>query len=111
MGLLKQPEECSMPVLRVDLQEGFRNDTVIVRVDGAEVYRKNGVTTRLPVGVAESFEVPTAKDDAGIEVDVPTKQQSASAGVQVTQHPYLGISFDASNHLILHPSSELFRYM
>jgi len=100
-----------MPALRVDLQEGFRNDTVIVRADGAEVYRKTGVTTRLPVGVAESFEIRTKKNEASIKIEVPTKKQSASAEVRVTQQPYLGVSFDSSDHLVLHPSSQLFRYM
>ena len=28
-----------MPILRIDLQEGFTNDTVVVRVNGREVFR------------------------------------------------------------------------
>ena len=100
-----------MPALRIDLQEGFRNDTVIVRADGAEVFRKAGVTTRPPVGVAESFEIQTPRDTTSISIDVPNRSQSASAEVQVSQTPYLGASFDVSGQLTFHPSAEMFRYM
>ena len=100
-----------MPTLRVDLQEGFRDDTVIVRVDGSEAARKTGVTTRPSAGVAESFEVQTAKDEASIEIEVPTRKQSASAELRVSQHPYLGVFFEADGKLAVRPSAELFRYM
>jgi hypothetical protein len=98
-----------MPRLRIDLQEGFNNDTVAVRVDGAEVFRKTGVKTRPPVGVAESFEVE-ASDPAHVEIEVATKQQSAAVDLHVSEFPYLGVS-SSGGGLELNPSRELFRYM
>ena len=100
-----------MAVLRIDLQEGFDNDTVVLRADGAEVWRKDKVKTRLPVGVAESFEVRTARDRATIEVQVPARRLTASVEIDVIQYPYLGVSIERGSKLILHPSRELFRYM
>ncbi len=98
-----------MPQLRIDLQEGFDNDTVVVRVDGPEVYRKSGVQTRVVVGVADSFEV-TARDPAHVEVEVVTKKQSAAIDVKTAEYPYLGVSSTRTG-LKLQPSKELFRYM
>jgi hypothetical protein len=99
-----------MPVLRVDLQEGFDNDTAVVRVDGREAWRKAGIKTRPPVGVAESFEVECAANKAHIEVDVPTRKQSGSLEMDVVEHPYLGVSL-GPDRLKFERSRELFRYM
>ena len=36
-----------MPQLRVALLEGFTGETVIIRVNGREVFRESGVKTRM----------------------------------------------------------------
>lgn len=98
-----------MPPLRIDLQEGFDNDSVAVRVDGAEVYRKTGVKTRPTVGVADSFEIE-ARDPAHVEIDVATKMHKVAIDLKVSEFPYLGVSC-ARGGLQLQPSRELFRYL
>ncbi len=46
-----------MVLLHIAFQEGFTDDTVVVRVNGREVFRKGSVKTRLQIGYADSFEV------------------------------------------------------
>jgi hypothetical protein len=36
-----------MSLLHIALQEGFNDDTVVIRVNGSEVFHKAGVKTRL----------------------------------------------------------------
>ncbi len=99
-----------MPAVRIDLQEGFHNDTVIVRIDGREVWSKGGVSTRLPVGVAESFEADSP-GHARLEVAVPTRGETGALDIDAGQYPYVGVSIMPDGRLHFQPSRELFRYM
>jgi hypothetical protein len=79
-------------LLQVDLQEGFANDLVIVRVNGTEVFRRAGVTTRLLLGYAEYFQVQVQQGSLDVEIVVPSRNLSRSASVRVSQESYLGVS-------------------
>lgn len=57
-------------VLRVRLGDGFRNDTVSVLVNGAQVFHKSGVSTNLAISRADSFEVGTDGGVLRVEVAV-----------------------------------------
>ena len=96
--------------LRIDLQEGFSGDTVIVTVDGSEVYRKSGVSTRLPVGVADSFEVQLDADQGRVSVDVATRGLTDATDIRPSKFPYLGVSL-SGGRIAFEPSAELFRYL
>lgn len=99
-----------MPVLRVDLQEGFDGDEVIVRVDGHEV-RRDGVTTAEAVGYAGSVEVEV--DDgttANVAVDVPTRGLGARTAAAVAGDVYVGASI-AGGDLALVVSAEPMGYL
>ncbi len=100
-----------MHSLRIDLQEGFSNDTVVVRVNGKESYRKSGVNTRLPVGVAESFEVQVDDDAARVEIRLENKGLSGILDLRPSEHPYVAISVTHEGQVTFQPSKELFRYM
>ena len=99
-----------MPTLRVDLQEGFKNDAVTVRVDGREVFRKSSVTTRSPVGVAESFGAATDGEVAKVGVEVTTRKLTGEREVNVGETAYLAVSIEG-DRVVFMPSRELFRYM
>lgn len=57
-------------MLRVRLGEGFQNNTVSVRVDGKEVYRKAGVSTNYAISHAGTVDVPTEAPQVRLEVAV-----------------------------------------
>lgn len=100
-----------MPVLHIALQEGFLDDTVEIHVDGREVFRKEGVTTRLQLGKADSFETTLEGDPATVRVTLPAKDVSETIVVpEVSSTVYLAVSIENGKvgHRI---SSEPFGYL
>lgn len=79
-------------VLHVDLQDGFDDEPVVVRVDGEKAYRSENVRTDYRISRADSFERPVVGKMALVEVSVPRRELSDSRRVDVTLTPYVGIS-------------------
>ena len=98
-----------MVVLHGALEEGFHRDVVEVGVGSRVVYRGDSVTTRLQIGLADTFEVTVDEDEVLIWVEVPTKSASATFAVRPASEPHIGISMEgeAVTHRI---SAEPFRY-
>jgi hypothetical protein len=79
--------------LRVDLQEGFADDEVDLRINGREALHKQGVTTKRMLGLATSAEIEVPEDGpVTVQVEVPTKHLSKSILLSVADSPHLGIS-------------------
>ena len=78
--------------MRIDLQEGFSNDTVEILVNGNVVLQKEGVTTKRMLGLALSSEIDVPDGTLDIEIKVPTKTLSKSTSVETSNTPNLGIS-------------------
>src|SRR3982751_6654979 len=93
-GCAPHAQEDSMQTLHVALQDGFKNDSVAVTVNGKEVYRKSGVTTNLSVSLADQFEAPVEGHTVRVDVTVSSKGLSQSAEVQVKETPYIAVSFN-----------------
>ena len=83
-----------MALLHIALQEGFRGDDVVVRVQGEEVFRKEDVTTRSQIGYADSFEVEAEGEEVKVEVLLPLKKLSETVMLQVPPTEYLGLSIN-----------------
>lgn len=69
--------------LSVKLRDGFSNNAVSIRVDGAEVYKKSAVSTDLTISFADKVEVPVQKPRVRVEVSVvggPTGGVDVSPG-------------------------------
>ena len=102
----KPRKESALAELQIDIQEGFEDDLVIVRVNGTEVFREEGVTTKLLLGAtdftsdnAPRVQVPEGSVD--VEVLVPSKNLSRTISVQASQKTYLGVSIqDGKIHFI-----------
>ena len=82
-----------MPKLTIDLQDGFLDDEVIVRVNGEEVERRPNVRTKRALGLAQSFDIKVPDGTVTVQVDVPTKGVSGTTEIQ---HPQLGVSLDGA---------------
>lgn len=81
-----------MAQLHVALQEGFEGETVVIRVAGKEVFRKDSVTTKLQIGFAESFEMNVEEGPVNLEIALPSKALSKAIDLQVTNTIYVGVS-------------------
>ena len=72
-----------MALLRIELGDGFKDDTVVVRINGAEAYSANDVTTKLLTSYADYFERDVPDGNVTIEIDVPTRGFSAVVSEEV----------------------------
>jgi len=100
-----------MPVLRVNLQEGFANDTVVVRVNGQEVFNKTSVKTRPQIGLANAFEVDVPEGSVDIQIALPLKNVSESFELQVSNPIHLGVSITHEGRITHQISQEPFGYL
>lgn len=99
-----------MVLLKIDLQDGFTDDLVIITVDGVEVYRREHVKTKLTLGYADSFTLDIPPGDAIVEVRLPSREIAQRIPIRLEESLSLGIFLD--DGLVSHRlSRERFRYM
>ncbi len=79
-------------LVHIAFQEGFTDDTGVVRVNGREVFRRGSVKTRLQIGYADSFEVTVEEGSVNVEVLLPLRNLSQTIVLQVSTAVYVGVS-------------------
>jgi hypothetical protein len=100
-----------MPIIHVALQEGFQGDSVKVSLDGAEVFRKDGVKTRMQIGKAASFDLPDITGPHNLRIDVISSNTHKSFPITVSANDlYVGISITQDGDITHNISEEPFRY-
>lgn len=100
-----------MPVIHVALREGFEGDSVSISLDGTEVFRKDGVKTRMQIGKAASFELPDKNGLYKLDVNITNRNTHVNFPVTVSANDlYVGISITPDGHITHTISEEPFRY-
>ncbi len=99
-----------MPQLRVALLEGFTGETVIIRVNGREVFRESGVKTRMQISRAATFDAEVPTGAARVEVEIPERGETARIEVPVAETAHLGISLSRAGKIEHSVQDEPFRY-
>jgi hypothetical protein len=101
-----------MAQLEIALHGGFADDEVIVQADGREVYRRDGVTTRMQIGLADSFAVDLSErlGDAPVRIAVTVRGIEASASVQPEETPFVAVSVRGGT-VTIEPSATPFGYL
>jgi hypothetical protein len=99
-----------MATLVIDLQDGFFADTVIISVNGEEIYHQQGVHTNLAISRADSTQIQVPAGSANIDISVPSKHLSGVVTLQVTTTLYVGISI-VDGTLEVRSSDQQFFYM
>ncbi len=99
-----------MPLLRVDLQDGFEGDEVVVRLDGAPVFHGEAVRTRMQVGVAEIVETPVDAGRHRLEIHLPQRDLAIEREIEVEGATHVGVSRDSTGHLTVAVQETPFRY-
>ncbi len=100
-----------MTSLHIALHDGFKDDTVAIRVNGEKVFEKSGVTTKMQISYADSFEVDVPEGNVNVDVNLPLKHLSSSTSLQVEAPVYLGIDLTLENTIDYRISQEPFRYL
>lgn len=92
--------------LNIKLREGFRNETVIVKVDNNEVYHSSNVNTDLSISYADAVTVTVDKPVINLEVEV-AQGKIMSKEIKVIESPFIEISLMDGNLVIREFSHEL----
>jgi hypothetical protein len=105
-----------MSTLHIALQEGFTHDDVRIDVAGAQVYSRQDVSTRLQLGLADSFDAPVdrahADDDRVIvHVALPTRHVEEEFVVPLGEATYVGISVNRDGGIRHRVSATPFGYV
>ena len=95
-----------MPLLQIDFEDGFDGDTVVVRAEGRELWRQEGVTTNAAISLAgiAHVEIP---ESAEVEVEIATRSLSATTQIDT---PYLEVEI-VDGDLAVTPSADLPRHL
>jgi hypothetical protein len=80
-----------MPVLHIDLRDGFKQDDVILYLGDQEPVRRSGVTTDLSISHAASFEVQASEGPSTLRIEVPKQHVSSSTSVDPVETPFVAI--------------------
>jgi hypothetical protein len=101
-----------MPLIHVAFQEGFQNDTVVVQLDGAEVYRRAGLKTRMQIGLAETFELDAAPGPTELRIEVLTQNADVRIPIEVPAvgDLYVGVSVTPDGVVSHKVTNQPFRY-
>ena len=99
-----------MALLHVAFQDGFSDDTVVALVNGEEVFRKDGVTTRTQISFADSFEVNVPEGSVRVDISLPLNRLSGRIEAQVATAVYVAVSIEGGK-IVHRISYEPFGYL
>ncbi len=85
-------EETEYIKLRIDLQDGFDNDSVVVFLGETEIFRKDKITTDLSISLADNFKVDIKKGKYSLRVEIPTRMVSRSKDYDIQTDLFIGVS-------------------
>lgn len=100
-----------MPTLHIELQEGFQDDAVEVRVNGAEVLRNGHVKTRLQTGFAAAASVEVDAGSVAVEVALPAAARRGHIDLTLSAPVWLGVSLQADRAVHFTVSQTAFGYV
>ncbi len=78
--------------LGIDLQDGFADDTVVVKVKENEVFQKEHINTSMLLGFATTFKTEVRQGRVSVKVEIPTKNIKRTIMLEILNDVYLGIS-------------------
>jgi hypothetical protein len=103
--------EGRMVEVTIDLQDGFKDDTVVIRAAGRELLRDQAVSTRFQIGKAKSATLALPEGELALEIDVPTQNQSATVRLDTTRPTFVGISLTTEGRIEIRVQEQPFGYM
>ena len=82
-----------MPTLSIHFRETFNNDKLIVRINGTERRRLEGVTTKLLLGYAEILVEDVTAGPNEVDIELPARGIAASTRIDVSHAAHLEVWF------------------
>ncbi len=85
-----------MAAVHIDLQDGFENDTVVLRLDGGEIYRRQDLTTQLLYGLADSIETRVEVGSVRLEIAVESRGLTLALPLDVSGDVFVGFAVEGA---------------
>ena len=109
-------EGCVIPELpkvkfSIDFQDGFKDDTIALKIKGKEVLRIEKVSTGLIVSFAHIFETEVEPGKISVEITIPTRNLATTRIFDVLTDTHFGVSLVNGEIVFTLPSSESFGYV
>lgn len=82
----------SMPTIAIDLQRGFDDDEVVVRINGEEKIRRGGVRTKRLLGLAWHTDFDVDEGPVTLEVELPARGITKTLELEPKDALYVGLS-------------------
>ena len=98
-----------MPTLNIDLQDGFDNDTVIICINGEEVFNQGAITTNQMLGFAEQFTTACHGERVLVTVKVISRNLERRLDIPLDNIAGLGISI-INGEIFIRQSDTPFAY-
>lgn len=87
--------------LAIYLMDGFRSESVRIRVKGRVVYRKRSVTTNPSMGLADYAAVRVRRGTTRVEIEVSSRRLRWTLILPITRTTRLGVSvFEGGGFLV-----------
>lgn len=99
-----------MQLLHIAFQKGFEGDTVILCINGKEMFRKENVKTGAQIGYASSFEINSHEGPVTIDILLPMKNLSETVELELTAATFLGVSIEQGK-IVYRISGQPFGYL
>jgi hypothetical protein len=110
-GQAGKPREGQMVEVSVDLQDGFKDDTVVISAQGHELLRDEAVTTRFQIGKAKSLQLAMPAGEVTLNVEVPTKDARTTVPIDTSKPVFVGVSLTTEGRLEVKVQERPFGYM
>ena len=104
-------EQSSGVALHVALQNGFTGDEVVLRLNGREVFRKEGVRTKTQVGLGDLFRVDVPRGPVVLETRLPARRLSDVLEFVLSKPLHIGVNVDPDDGFRYVIQYVPFRYM
>lgn len=95
----------------IDLQDGFKDDTVVISHERRELAREQDVNTRFQIGKARSLQVALPEGEVSLTVEVPTQDLSKTVLVDTSGPVFVGISITPERELEVKVQATPFGYL
>ena len=95
-----------MVEITIDLREGFEGDTVVIAVNGEEVYRGEAVRTDYSIGLADVVRAASPPGAMTCEASVPNRRLTADYETTVEEPIVLAVRIDPGGSLVIEPAPE-----
>jgi hypothetical protein len=100
-----------MVEVTIDLQDGFKDDTVVISAGGRELVREQAVSTRFQIGKAKSLRVALPEGQITLTVEVPTQNRRATVPLDTTRPVFVGVSLTTEGELEVRTQAQPFGYL